>query len=79
MMSKTAITLGTKVRDRVSGFTGLATGRAEYLYTTPTVEVTPDTIGTDGKLIGAVWLEEAQLEPAGEKSAAGYRPAGEGR
>ncbi len=68
------IELGRKVRDKVSGFEGIVTGRAEYLYTTPTVQVTPEAVGSDGKLIGSVWLEEAQLEPAGAKRLAGYTP-----
>lgn len=66
------IELGAKVRDKVSGFTGLATGRAGYLYTTATVQVTPKSIGADGKLIGCVWFEESQLEPANDKREAGY-------
>lgn len=66
--------LGDKVRDRVSGFAGIATGRAEYLYTTPTVQITPVATGADGKLLGAVWLEEAQLEPADDRPRAGYAP-----
>lgn len=76
-MSKTTIKLGDKVCDRVSGFTGLATGRAEYLYTTTTVQVTPEAVDSNGKLIGAVWFEEAQLEVADEKPAAGYVAGGQ--
>ena len=66
------IKLGAKVRDKISGFAGVATGRAEYLYTTPTVQVSPEGLDSSGKLLGAVWFEETQLELTNGKNVVGY-------
>lgn len=70
------IKLGDKVRDRVSGFTGVATGRAEYLYTTPTVQVTPEAIGSDGKLIGSVLPSWQEHRRGAHRPSLAQRPEG---
>lgn len=62
-------TLGLVYRDRVSGFVGTATGRAEYLDGVPSVLLTADT-GPSGDLKDR-WVNETRLE-AHEPSAAGF-------
>lgn len=67
-----AFELGVKVRDRVSGFEGMVTGRAEYLHSMSTVRVSPKALDTNGQPVGAVWIEEAQVEPAEAKFPPGF-------
>ena len=53
--------LGDKVKDRINGFTGIVTGRAEYLYGCVQVLVAPTVIGKDGKHPDSVWLDEDRV------------------
>ena len=66
------IELGTKVRDIVSNFRGIATARAEYRFCTPRIQVSPDRIDSDGKLIEPVWFEEAQLTQLDKDASLGF-------
>jgi hypothetical protein len=52
--------LGDKVRDKITGFTGIATAVTLYLHRCPLVEVTAKEL-LDGKLI-TIWFDEFQLE-----------------
>lgn len=57
--------LGDKYRDRITGFEGTATGRAEYLYEEPSVQITrADGSGKPE----SVWLAEGRLDPAEHES-----------
>jgi hypothetical protein len=55
-------------RDRLTGFTGTAIGRAEYLADTPTVQLT--RADKDGKP-ETVWIAELRLEEVNETRAPG--------
>ncbi len=55
------ISLGNKVRDRISGFIGIVTGRTEYLYKSVRVEVSAQEL-SGGVPIEGKWFDEAQLE-----------------
>jgi hypothetical protein len=55
------IALGDKVRDSISGFDGIATGRFEYLSGCVRIEVTPDRLDKDGKLIDYAVIDELRL------------------
>lgn len=55
------IELGSKVRDEVSGFEGIAFGRSEFLNGCVRIGVQP-RIGADGKLPESAWFDEPQLE-----------------
>lgn len=59
------ITLGQQVRDKVTGFTGIATTRIQYLNGCIQYGVKP-RIGEDGKLRESEYFDEAQLEVVGE-------------
>ena len=60
--------LGEKYRDTVTGFEGVVTGRAEYLYETSSAQLTrPDSTGKPE----SVWIPEARLEPI-EKDTPGF-------
>ncbi len=54
--------LGDKVRDRINGFTGVITGRSEFLYGCIQVLVAPLTITPEGKHPDSVWLDEGRVE-----------------
>lgn len=53
--------LGDKVRDRINGFTGIVTGRFEYLN--GCVRLAVDAIELkDGRPIDSVFIDESQVE-----------------
>ncbi len=55
------ITLGSKVKDVVSGFEGVAMGRAEYLTGCTQYLVAPVKLDKDNKLGDAHWFDEGRL------------------
>jgi hypothetical protein len=66
MSAPKKVTLGKVYRDTISGFTGTATARAEYLHSTPDVRIEADSGPTgDAK---ERWVREARLEPASARS-----------
>lgn len=55
--------LGKTVRDKVTGFEGMATARTEHLYGDDLIFIEPvDLRGTDGKPTGGTWYEESRTE-----------------
>jgi hypothetical protein len=54
------IELGTRVKDSITGFSGVATARTEYLYGCVRVAVEPTEL-KDGKPIESVWFDEQRL------------------
>ena len=54
------IELGTRVTDSITGFSGVATARTEYLYGCVSIEVQPEALH-EGKPIVAVWFDEQRL------------------
>jgi hypothetical protein len=74
------VKLGDKVRDRINGFEGVVTGRADYLFGCRQVLVAPTQLGEQGKHPDSTWLDEDRVEvreegfmpmPAGAATAAG--------
>lgn len=59
---KNVVGLGDRVRDRINGYTGIATGRAEFLFGCRQVMVAPETIPADGKHPESSWVDEDRLE-----------------
>lgn len=57
------ITLGDEVRDKVSGFKGIATSKVTFLYGCVRVEITPKT--KDGKKAESVYVDESGVERIG--------------
>lgn len=56
------IGLGDKVRDKLSGFVGIATSRTEWLYNCVRISVAPTCLDKDNKVQDHVVFDEAQLE-----------------
>lgn len=57
-----AIKLGNKVRDTISGFSGVAAGRAEYMYGCNQILISPDRTGENGAAIDSQWFDEQRVE-----------------
>jgi hypothetical protein len=57
-----AIKLGNKVRDTLTGFTGIVTSRTEYLYGCVHIGVTPEDLDKDGKVKQAEFFDEQRIE-----------------
>lgn len=53
--------LGTKVKDKISGFSGIVTGRCQYLSGCNQAMVTPQVLA-DGKPIEPIWIDEQRLD-----------------
>lgn len=54
------IDLGVLAKDEISGFEGVVTGRAEYLYGCVQVHLTPRGCNNEGQPIDAKWFDEPQ-------------------
>ena len=55
------IKLGNKVRDTVTGFSGIATGRTSWLYGCERIAIEPQELH-DGKPIDQHWFDEQRVE-----------------
>jgi len=60
------ITLGTKVKDPITGFIGTVTGKTEWLYGCARIAVQA-SMDKDGKVPSLEWFDELQLEAAEPK------------
>lgn len=65
------IGLGARVKDRISGLTGIAVSRTEFLYGCVRVGVQPEALH-DGKPIDQVFVDEPQLEVVAPNAIAGF-------
>jgi len=68
------IALGTMVKDKITGFSGVVTGRAEYLNGCISVLVQPGGLKPDGEPIEAHWFDEQRLTLASKAKAGGPQP-----
>jgi len=55
------IKLGNRVRDNITGFCGIATARAEWLFGCNRIAIEPQEL-KDGKPIEAQWFDEQRVE-----------------
>lgn len=65
--------LGTRVKDGVTGFEGVAMARTEYLYGCVRVCVQPTEL-RDGKPIEPVWFDEQRLDVTSPAKSGGPQP-----
>lgn len=63
------IVLGSTVRDKISGFEGVAVGRTTYLFGCVRVEVTPNKCDSGKVNTDAFVFDEPQLEVIAEPAA----------
>ncbi len=59
------VKLGMNVRDKITGLTGIATGRSEWLNGCDRISVQPPA--KDDKIPDAFWIDEMNLEIVGTK------------
>lgn len=52
---------GDKVRDKITGFEGVATARCLYMNGCIQIEVTADHL-VDGKVLPPIWMDEQRVE-----------------
>lgn len=52
---------GKKARDKVTGFTGVITGRADYMYGCSQLVLAP-AVDKDGKMADGHWFDEGRIE-----------------
>ncbi len=58
------IEIGRKVKDKITGFSGVATGRVEYLTGCNQILVQPP-VGKDGSYRDSLWIDEQKLDVVG--------------
>lgn len=66
--SKTAIALGARARDKITGFEGIVTATASYLTGCDNVLLTPDKTGEGGKRLNTEW-PDGMPDPYGIRDA----------
>ena len=54
--------LGSTVRDRITGFEGVAMGRTSWLTGCDRIAVQPVGLSKDGKLFDIEWFDEPRLD-----------------
>jgi hypothetical protein len=55
------VILGMRVKNRINGFSGIVTGRCDYLTGCVQFLVTPERLKEDGSQIDGLWIDEMQL------------------
>ncbi len=67
------VKLGDRVKDRISGFKGVVTGRTEYLYGCIRLMVEPEGLH-DGKPIDSQWFDEQRCDESSLAAVGGPMP-----
>lgn len=57
--------LGKEIRDKVTGFQGICTGHAKYLYGCDQYNIVPKAKIDEGKLGDSYWFDQGRLEIVG--------------
>ena len=58
------IHLGNEAKDKITGFSGIVTSRAEYLTGCTQYGLTPP-VGGDGQVRASEWFDEGRIEVTG--------------
>lgn len=61
------IELNSKVKDKITGYEGVVTGRAEYLTGCIQYLVTAQRLTNDGNIANGEWLDEVRLTESERK------------
>ncbi|MDI6789931.1 MAG: hypothetical protein QME44_04480 [Thermodesulfobacteriota bacterium] len=70
------ISLGERVKDKISGFEGIACARSEYLNGCKRILIEPTKLKDDGTLIDGQWFDSQQIELLGPGINAEQNPSG---
>jgi len=57
--------LGKKCRDKITGYTGIITGKCYHLYGCAQYAINPG-LGDDGKLLEVMWFDDGRIEVIGD-------------
>lgn len=57
----TDIQLGDRVKDSISGFSGIAQGHALYRFGCAQFLITPEKLKEDGSELGSSWFDEQRV------------------
>lgn len=68
------IKLGDKVKDKITGFTGILVGRTEWLNGCIRFGVQSEKLNKDGEPIEPEWFDEERVELVGKKKRRVVRP-----
>lgn len=60
-LTRKKVKLGDRIRDRITGFEGVAVSRTEWMNGCVRFAIQPTEL-KDGKPIGAEWFDEGQVE-----------------
>ncbi len=71
------IKLGQKVRDKITGFEGIATSKVEYINGCIQFCIRPK-IDKDGKMVDGEYIDIAQIEAIEERKTKKVKPSGGG-
>lgn len=72
------VKLGSVAKDRLSGFTGVVTGRHEYLTGCNKIDLTPTGVDKDGQPHKSQWFDEQSCEVVSSPLPARYVDTVEG-
>lgn len=53
--------IGDRVKDSINGFGGIVTGKTEYINGCRQFLVKPEALGSDGKVMDGIWIDEQNL------------------
>lgn len=71
MKIEIGVEFDTLMRDKITGFEGIVTGIAAYHNGCNKVHLEPVKLGTDGKIIDGVWLDEQRVAPIPKATSGG--------
>lgn len=58
------IKFGVEAKDKVTGFTGIVTGKCQYMYGCTQYCLVP-SVDKDGKIVDGSWFDEGRIEVLG--------------
>jgi len=74
------VKLGSKVKDEITGFSGTAIGRTEWLMGCARIGIKPNKLNKNGTTIEAEWFDEPQVVIIAaikeKKKVKGHKPGG---
>lgn len=62
-MKRTKIKLGIMAKDNITGFAGMVTAKAEYLWGCMQFELKPTGLDKDGRPQKSIWFDEERIIP----------------
>jgi inorganic pyrophosphatase len=64
--------LGKRMKDKISGFSGIVVGKIEWIYGFCEYALIPETLNNEGEPFDARWFNEKRLIPIDGESKIGF-------